>query len=261
MNSLLTIAIDAAKEAGAEIKRLYATSDWTEKSDGSPVTIADMRSHEIVYASLIKTDIPVLSEESEDTEISYASNLWIVDPLDGTQGFIKKSDAFSVMIALLHDGVPILGVVYAPIQDDLYYAEHGRGAFLVRGGLTTKLVVRNREQDDLIFVRSVNNATPEMRIVAEQLGATFRPQGSLGMKIGIIAEGVGDFSYTRGNVGEWDVAAPQVILEEAGGTMTDCEGNPIHYGNSDHRLTNGVLSSNGACHKRVLDVLIKEKTA
>lgn len=259
MNPLLQIAIDAAKEAGEEILKLYATTDFETKQDGSPLTIADSHSNEILLKHLIPTGLPILSEEIEGISLGhksgtpYPSPMWIIDPLDGTKDFLKKTDDFSVMIGLLEHGRPVLGVVYAPVTDTLVYAEKGAGAYMVQQGETTRLSVSTRTTEDLRFVCSVNHFTPDMEYVASTLKAQKTPRGSIGIKAGVLGEGKGEFFYSVGNFGEWDVCAPEIITEEAGGVVTDCEGNILFYGTPDHRVAHGILFSNGACHEYVLD--------
>ena len=209
MNPLLTLAIHAATKAGTEIKRLYATTDFEQKDDGSPVTIADKRSNEIVIEHLTTSGIAILSEESPGIPLPYPSQLWIIDPLDGTRDFIEKTGDFVVMIGLLEEGRPVLGVVYAPLHKTLYYAELGMGAWKMQGDAIEKLTVSNRAED-LRFVRSIHHATHEMQEVARRLNATFIPRGSMGIKAGMVCESEGDFFYTRGKVGEWDVCAPEI---------------------------------------------------
>lgn len=137
----------------------------------------------------------------------------------------------------------------------LYYAEAGHGAFLVHNGITTRLRVSDREREGLIFIRSIHHSTPEVLDVAEKLHATPYPRGSMGIKAGVLGEGVGDFFFTRGKLGEWDVCAPHILVLEAGGRVTDCSGNPLFYGTPDHRIQNGVVFTNTACHEHLLEVL------
>lgn len=255
MNPLLTLAIHAATEAGTEIKRLYATTDFERKDDGSPVTIADTRSNEIVIELLSESGIAILSEESPSISLPYPEQLWIIDPLDGTRDFIEKTGDFVVMIGLLEEGRPVLGVVYAPLHETLYYAELGMGAWKMQGDVVEKLTVSTRTED-LRFVRSIHHATHEMQEVARKLNATFIPRGSMGIKAGMVCEGKGDFFYTRGKVGEWDVCAPEIITLEAGGQVTDCTGSPLFYGSEDHRIQNGILFSNKVCHTDILRALL-----
>ncbi len=255
METLLKHAILAAKEAGAEIMSHYASTDFETKTDGSPVTIADTRSNEILIQHLVTTHIPILSEESVGIPLPYPEKLWIIDPLDGTKDFIKKNGDFCVMIGLLEHGKPVLGVVYAPAHKTLYYAVKGLGAFTEKDGVTKKLTVSNRSEKELRYIRSVNHFTPRMELVAQKLSATTHPHGSIGIKAGILGEDKGDFFFSWGNLGEWDVCAPEIILTEAGGMVTDCSGKPLMYGTADHRLTDGLVFSNGTCHERVLQVI------
>lgn len=255
MDTLLQIAIVAAREAGAKILELYTTTDFDIKTDGSPVTIADTSANEILHKHLKETDILILSEESTGVPIPYPSKMWIIDPLDGTKDFLNKTGDFSVMIALLENGRPTLGVVYAPALDTLYYATKGGGAYVLKNGVTTRLQVGNRDTGTLRFLRSVNHYTPNMAQVAEKLGAELCPRGSIGIKAGLLGEDAGDFFFSWGRFGEWDVCAPEIITEEAGGHVTDCLGHELVYGTLDHLVEHGILFSNGACHEQVLDAI------
>jgi 3'(2'), 5'-bisphosphate nucleotidase len=255
MNPLLTDAITAARKAGAEIMRHYASTDFETKEDGSPVTIADTRSNEILTEHLNKTGIALLSEESGEIALPYPDRLWIIDPLDGTKDFILKNGDFAVMIGLIEKGRPILGVVYVPAHDTLYYAERGTGAFMNTGGVVYTLQVSNRSENDLRCIRSINHFSPRMEAIAEQLHATFIPRGSFGVKAGVLAEGTGDYFASLGNFGEWDVCAPEIIATEAGATVSDCNGNQLFYGTKDHRVEHGIVFSNGVCHARVLKAI------
>lgn len=254
MNPLLALAIHAAIEAGKEIRRLYATTDFERKDDGSPVTIADTRSNEIVIELLSESGIAILSEESPSIALPYPTQLWIIDPLDGTRDFIEKTGDFVVMIGLLTEGRPTLGVVHSPIHETTYYAESGMGAWKMHGDIVEKLTVSTRTEE-LRFVRSIHHATYEMQEVARRLNATFLPRGSMGIKAGLVSESEADFFYTRGKVGEWDVCAPEIIALEAGGHVTDCSGKPLFYGTEGHRIQDGILFSNKVCHEHVLNVL------
>ncbi len=255
MDTLLKKVIHAAQEAGDEIMRLYTVTEFETKADGSPVTIADMRSNEILTTHLASTNIPILSEESMGIPLPYPERLWIIDPLDGTKDFIKKNGDFSVMIGLLEHGKPVLGVVYAPAHKALYYAMRGAGAFVERDGIVTPLAVSQRSDQDLRLIRSVNHFSPRMEAVGKKLSATFHPHGSIGIKAGLVSEDIGDFFFSWGNLGEWDVCAPEIILTEAGGTVTDCLGNPLSYGTVTHKIEHGLVFSNGACHTRLLQAI------
>ena len=254
MDTLLETAIHAAREAGARVMELYETTDFETKTDGSPLTVADTSSHEVLVAHLSPTKIPILSEESSesanDFTSGYPERLWIIDPIDGTRDFLKKTGDFAVMIGLLEHGRPTLGVVYAPAQDKLYYAVRGEGAYLEHGGELKRLSVSG-SGNPLRCIRSVHHFKVRDASVIEKLGAITLPHGSIGIKAGLIAEGVGDFSFSWGNLGEWDVCAPEIITTEAGGKVTDTNGNPLSYGTKDHRIVGGMILSNGACHEGV----------
>jgi 3'(2'), 5'-bisphosphate nucleotidase len=255
MNTLLDNALTAAKAAGDEIMKHYGTSDFESKSDTSPVTIADTRANEVLIAHLSQTSIPILSEESVGIPIPYPNKLWVIDPLDGTKDFLNYTKNFSVMIGLLEHGRPTLGVVYAPLYNAYYYAVKGEGTHMVKDGVATKLTITSDPTKKLRFICSVNNFKPYMDVVTEKLSAEKTPHGSIGIKAGVLCENKGDFIFSHGKFGEWDVCAPEIIVEEAGGIVTDCEGNPLTYGTTDHRLERGVIFSSSDNHARILEAV------
>ena len=255
METLLQTAITAAKEAGDAIMALYASTEFETKADGSPVTVADMTANEIVLTHLRTTHIPILTEESDGITVPYPEQLWIIDPIDGTTGFIKKNGEFAVMIGLLEHGHSILGVVYEPAHNALYYARRGEGAYCEKDGIKKALSVQSIAPAPLRFVRTRNHATPFMDIVAEKLHTTSILCGGIGIKTNIIARGDGDFFFTLAELGDWDVCAPSIIVTEAGGTVTDCIGNPLTYGTKNHRLERGVIFSNTVCHHDVVTAI------
>lgn len=254
MDTLLKTAIHAAREAGARVMELYETTDFETKTDGSPLTVADTQAHNVLVLHLEKTGIPILSEESAGIEIPYPPRLWIIDPIDGTRDFLKKTEDFAVMVGLLEHGRPVLGVVYAPAQDKLYHAVRGEGTYLEHDGKTKRLDVSG-SGDPLRCIRSVHHFKARDASVVENLGAITLPHGSIGIKAGLIAEGVGDFSFSWGNLGEWDVCAPEIITTEAGGKVTDTNGDPLSYGTKDHRIVGGMIFSNGTCHGTVASAI------
>ncbi|MDH5610405.1 MAG: 3'(2'),5'-bisphosphate nucleotidase CysQ, partial [Cyclobacteriaceae bacterium] len=145
-NQLLTISKEAALLAGKEIVRIYESGDFSveAKSDSSPLTLADKASHEAIVAKLSQTGIPILSEEGKEIQFEERSKwdyFWMIDPLDGTKEFIKRNGEFTVNIALIHEGKPILGVVFTPVLNELFYAVRGEGTFKEVNGTTKKLQV------------------------------------------------------------------------------------------------------------------------
>ncbi|MGN1244458.1 MAG: 3'(2'),5'-bisphosphate nucleotidase CysQ, partial [Alloprevotella sp.] len=139
MNSMLELVIQTALEAGRAIMQVYENpeNDWQveRKADNSPLTLADRRSHAVIAAALAQTPYPVLSEEGEHrpyAEREAWHTLWVVDPLDGTKEFLKRNGEFTVNIALVRHGVPVMGVIYAPVLGRLYAAAEGHGAFVAQ---------------------------------------------------------------------------------------------------------------------------------
>ena len=251
MHTLLDITKEAAREAGAAVMELYGSTAFERKGDGSPVTEADMRAHNIILSHLEKTQIPILSEEATGISLPYPERLWIIDPIDGTTGFIKRNGEFAVMIGLLERGRPTLGVVYAPASGVMYSGDT-HGAFKEKDGVITKLTLNVEPGSPVRFVRSKNHFTPLMESVANSLHAIMIPQGGIGLKAGMIIDNDGDFFFSLGNLGEWDVCAPHAIFEAAGGVVTSVVGNELEYGNPDHCIQKGVIFSHPSCHSLIV---------
>lgn len=241
----ISVLIPAALAAGDAILEVY-DSDFAvqHKEDRSPLTLADRRSHELLSARLKKEfPFPVLSEEG--SHIPYEERkgweyYWLVDPLDGTKEFIGRNGDFTVNIALIHRNRPVLGVVYVPVSNVLYYAEEGKGAFKVENGTTTRLQVSTRKEG-LVVVGSRSHATPELgeyvERVRERYGEVrFVSRGS-SLKFCLVAEGTADIYPRLGPTMEWDTAAGQIIVEAAGGQVLGSEsGLPMRYNKQE--LTN-----------------------
>lgn len=222
--------IALARTAGDAILSVYRTDfDVEYKADTSPLTLADQRSHDILYAGLTERypDIPVLSEES--LEIPYAERkdweyLWLVDPLDGTREFVKKNDAFTINIALVHRHQPILGLLYAPVHQVAYFAKKGSGSFKWTPEMNspeplspTPLPPR---EGTLTVIGSKSHARPEfLTYLSEKEKEYARVEvitiGSA-LKFGWVAEGKADIYPRYGPTMEWDTAAGQIILNEVG---------------------------------------------
>ncbi len=258
MDALLHIARMAARTS-CEVIRPYYGKVLTEfKDDLSPITEADRAANRVLIEHLLGTGFPILSEESDGIPLPYPEKLWVIDPLDGTKGFINETDDFSVMVALLEAGRPTLAVVDAPMLDKCYFAVRGGGAFIEDGHGVRPLKVSNRTTPSLRGVMSVNHAAPYMHGVCEALEVEeIISIGSVGIKAGYISEDIGDFFLTLGALGEWDVCAPELILTEAGGKVTDREGAPIAYGNSSHRIQRGVVFSNSVSHDQIITALAR----
>lgn len=258
MHELLTLAQDAALRSAAIVRDYYGNARVHRKDDTSLVTEADTRVHDFLLDVLKVSGIPVLSEE-DVTHIAppYPEHMWIIDPLDGTNGFVRGTDDFAVMIGLIEHGRPLLSVVHRPVGDVAYYAERGKGAYRTTPHThPTKLTVSERTPPALRVIHSVHHAAPYMHAIADMLQVRESIAiGSIGVKAGLIVEKKADYFLTLGALGEWDVCAPELITTEAGGTVTDRHGNPLIYGNAERRIRSGVVFSNGASHKHILEAL------
>jgi len=234
-----------AVKAGEKIMEIYQREDFSAitdfKADDSPLTLADKESHKIIASGLEASfiGIPVLSEEGRD--ISYDERkewkrFWLVDPLDGTKEFIKRNGQFTVNIALIEDGVPLLGVIYIPATKAFYFGQKGVMAFkedeLGRSELRTGL-----RTSDLVAVGSQSHSSPEEQTVLNKLGVKEMLSKGSSLKFCMVAEGKADVYYRHGPTMEWDTAAGQAIVEAAGGLVLDMEKNPFRY-NKQNLLNN-----------------------
>ena len=245
--ALLTPLLALAKQAGDAIMEIYqATSTEVQyKQDDSPLTKADLASHEILVKGLtaLTPEIPILSEEGKDIAYGVRSHwktFWLLDPLDGTKEFIQKNGDFTVNIALIQDGAPVLGVVYAPALRRLYYAGVGLGAFSrhadeeprsisVWGGDFFR-VTRLR------LVVSRSHAGAETEAFLDKLRARFTiEQVSAGssLKLCYVAENEAQLYPRLGPTMEWDIAAAHCIVEQAGGYVRDLHNKPLSYNKPD----------------------------
>jgi 3'(2'), 5'-bisphosphate nucleotidase len=242
--SLLEPVRAIAREAGEAILRVYAREfDVDLKDDRSPLTEADRAAHERIVARLagVKPRLPVLSEEGSN--ISYATRkrwrrYWLVDPLDGTKEFIKRNGEFTVNIALIEGGQPVLGVVLAPALDLEYWACAGGGAFKrAAGGPVEPIRAARQASQPLRVVGSRSHAGVALAAYLDTLGPHVLKSMGSSLKICLVAEGAADIYPRLGPTSEWDTAAAQAILEAAGGSMIDLVGQPITY-NSKEGLLN-----------------------
>lgn len=235
-----------------------------EMKDGDePVTAAD-RAVSDLCVSRLRAEFPldaVLSEEIPDDGARLsATRTWLVDPIDGTKDFIAGRPGFSVMIGLLVDGEPRLGVVYQPTQDRLFFAVRGSGSFVEEA--QEKAAPRQLHVSsvgDLHEARMVSSASSREKVVAEvreKSGISDEIQiGSVGIKLSLIAAGERDlYINPAGRTKLWDTCAPSVILHEAGGRLTDLLGRPLDYrGELGHRA--GLIASNGPLHEAAINQL------
>ena len=234
MEKLLSIAIEAALSAGKAIMEVYATQfEVYTKADDSPVTQADLRASNIIKEILKPSDIPFVSEEDLPKDRSQFKRYWLVDPLDGTAEFVKRNDEFTVNIALIDDKQPVLGVIYAPVTDQLWYAV---GTHAVCPPVTT----RTHAVRPYTVLVSRSHRTPE---VDEYINKVLRPahpdlvidtQGS-SLKFARLAEGSADVYVCYSKTKEWDTAAADAILRAAGGrVLRISDGKPLEYSKKEY---------------------------
>lgn len=261
MSGDLKTVISIAKEAGSLLVNYYDTKLAVEmKSNNTPVTEADKTVDKFLRKKISEfSPYPILSEESVDDPARLGSEfLWCVDPLDGTKGFISKNGDFAVQIGLARNNQPILGVVFKPVGEELYYGTKGAGSFCIIGANQPKQLRVSTEEDvskmKMMLSRSTIIENNFFKQVAERLGIKeFISSGGYGIRFGFIARGEPVVVMQVGNKGsEWDSCAPQIILEEAGGRVTDLSGEAFKYNKPDVILPNGTLATNGRVHDEVL---------
>lgn len=220
---MISVLIETARAAGAAILEIYHTDFSTqEKADASPLTAADLAANAIIVKALqqLTPAIPIISEETKQVDFSIRKNwttCWVVDPLDGTKEFIKRNGEFTVNIALVENGKPILGVVYAPVLEVLYYAEKGKGAHKIEKHVVKE--IQHHPFNTLRVLASRSHLSAETAAFIEDLkkenDVEFLSIGS-SLKFCLIAEGKADIYPRFAPTMEWDTAAGQIIAEEAG---------------------------------------------
>ncbi|MFQ5439980.1 MAG: 3'(2'),5'-bisphosphate nucleotidase CysQ [Nitrosopumilaceae archaeon] len=252
----LDVALQAVTEAGNAILEIYGKNyESSIKQDNSPITEADLKSNEIIKGILSRTDHVILSEEDKDdlNRISH-EKIWIVDPLDGTSDFIDKTGEFTVMIALVKNKKPVLGVIGWPTEKTIFAAQEGKGAFRYSDNEWNKISVTNiSELQNCRAVGSRHHLSDKEKFFIEKLGIKdFTSIGS-SLKVGKISSGEAEAYITTTNkMKEWDSAASYCIISEAGGKMTDMLGNDITYNNKIVNHQNGILVTNGLIHDDIL---------
>lgn len=267
----LALAVQLVQEAGTIVQTFYNDSAQVEyKLSKEPVTEADRAANQHIV-SRIQAAFPtdgILAEESQDDLTRLRrERVWIVDPLDGTKEFIARNGEFSIMIGLALRGQAVLGVVYQPTRALLYTGIVGQGAFLQQKngeqrkghapfGPGIPLSVSDRtEPQQMLLVSSRSHRNPVMDRIRRSLQITNESiTGSVGLKVGHIIRCLADL-YIHPGLGckEWDLCAPEALLRAAGGIMTDCWGNRLHYNKRDVQAYTGLVASNGHIHKEIIE--------
>jgi 3'(2'), 5'-bisphosphate nucleotidase len=263
----IEVAAELARAAGAVLLKHYHSPFLVEQKVNAlqeieEVTAADREANDLIVRRLL-TEFPddgVLAEESADTEDRLRKDrVWLIDPMDGTKNFIQRDGDFAVQIGLAAGGEVVCGVVYQPVRDVLYRAVRGDGAWMEAPAKTpAQMKVSTRTAPgEMVLASSRSHRSPRMERVVNAFG--FKKEmrrGSVGVKIGLIAEQEADlYLHLSPSTKQWDTCAPEIILTEAGGRLTDLFGQPLRYNALRIDNRNGVVATNGAAHEIVIEHL------
>ncbi|MCG6213615.1 3'(2'),5'-bisphosphate nucleotidase CysQ [Vibrio furnissii] len=244
LSHLLPDVISIARSAGQLILEIYEKKSYEAftKSDETPVTSADLAAHKLVVERLseLTPDIPVLSEEAANISLTTRETwqrYWLVDPLDGTQEFIARSGDFATIIALVENNRPVMGVVYGPVSGVTYYAYSGKGAWKIPDmSESLRIETHTHELPGQSIAIAISRRQDINRItsrLSSEWNYELVPLGSAALKACLVAEGAVDCYLRLGPTGEWDTAATQCIVEEAGGRILSTQLEPLSYNERD----------------------------
>ncbi len=250
----LEVSIKLAKRAGEKILEIYNNEfDIEYKDDRSPLTLADKESNKVIVKGLKKEfpEYSILSEESKDNKTRFNNDwCWIVDPLDGTKEFIKKNGEFTVNIALSYKQKAVLGVIYVPVKDELYFASKNNGAYLINNCQLEKancqLLKVSDRKDNLRLVMSRSHASDKLKKLIEDNKKLISETKSAGssLKGCLVAKGDAEAYYRFGPTMEWDTAAMQCIVEEAGAIFRQMDGSEMLYNRKNNLNDKGFYIIN-----------------
>jgi 3'(2'), 5'-bisphosphate nucleotidase len=249
---LLARVADIARRAAAEILEVYAAGEvaTTLKSDQSPLTAADLRSHRLIVEALreLTPDLPVLSEEAAHTPFAQRSQwrrYWLVDPLDGTREFLSRNGQFTVNIALIEEHAPALGVVHVPVGDTSYRGLPGVGAWRQSAAAAAHQIrVAPQAATPLRVVGSRSHRGDSLDAFLARVGPHQLVAVGSSLKFCMVAEGAADVYPRLGPTSEWDTAAAHAVLAAAGGTVSRLDGRPLEY-NTGEQLLNPFFAAYG----------------
>jgi len=261
LQELLDPVVQLAKQAGDAILEVYATDfDVETKNDASPLTRADMASHLVIEKGLaqLTPDIPIISEESglpRFEERRQWQQYWLIDPLDGTKEFVKRNGEFTVNIALIDGNRPLMGVVHVPVLGKTYTGCEIIGAAIRENdGATRQIKVAEVTANPVRIVGSRSHRGHSLDALITQLGgAEILPMGS-SLKFCVIAEGGADIYPRLGPTSEWDTAAAQAVVEQAGGKVLKLDGSPLTY-NTKRDILNPYFLVAGPMDREWLSLL------
>ncbi len=248
------VAERAARDAGAIVRRYYASGVRVdEKGPDNPVTRADLEANAQIRA-LIAAAFPGdgwLSEETADSTDRLAKRrVWVVDPLDGTKEFIQRIPEFAVCIALVEDGRPVVAVEYNPAADRLYAATRDQGTTV--NGVPARVSKTTRVPEAVVLASRSEDKRGEWDAFKGRVRVTLT--GSVAFKLAELATGAGDATFTLTPKNEWDICAGTLLVEEAGGKVTDLAGAPLRF-NQAKTLRPGMIASNGVLHAGLLALI------
>lgn len=252
----IKLAIKAAIEAGKEVMEVYNQEfSTTVKNDNEPLTEADIKSNNIIQKIISSFGYPILSEESvDDKKRLDFKKIWIVDPLDGTTDFIKKTGEFTIMISLLEGSKPILGIIYWPAEDKLFLAQKEKGAYKLDKDTWSKLNVSDISElsQSRVVGSRYHISDIEQKFLTRLNISNFTSKGS-SLKVADISSGLAELYFTTTNkIKQWDTCASYCLINEAGGKMTDMFGNDLEYNTEKLNHENGLLVSNGLIHEKII---------
>lgn len=247
-NKELEISKKAAVEAGQVIMQVYNSDkiDVEYKDDRSPLTEADRRANQVIVDMLSEAfpDYAILSEEEKDNKERRQNDYcFVVDPLDGTKEFLKRNGQFTVNIALAYKGKSVMGVIYVPVTEELYWAMEGGGAFLTLHGRTDRIHVSDRKEDIRVVMSSSHGCEEMDRLIRQNNLVNYVKIGS-SLKGCIIAKGDAEIYYRFNPTMEWDIAAMQCIVEEAGAIFRQMDDSKMRYNREDCRNWKGFYIIN-----------------
>lgn len=251
----LEVAQEAAKAAGKVVMSYYE-GDYhvKDKTPNNPVTTADFKADALLKKQL-KESFPGygwLSEESKD-DLSRLEKefVWVVDPIDGTKEFITGVPEFVISIGLAQNGQPVLGVLLNPVKGELYAATRGNGAFLNGRKLQVSNTTELSQASLLVSRTETRNGHVDK--FTDYIKA-FKPTGSVAYKLCLAAAGVGGVFVSVYSKNEWDICAGDMVVQEAGGTMSDIYGNPVTYNNRATKIKDGIIAGNSSIANQMFEL-------
>lgn len=263
----IEIAIELARDAGAVLLRHYQTPFLVEQKvnalqEMEEVTAADREANDLIVERLSAEfpDDGILAEESTDTERRLEKErVWLIDPMDGTKNFVQRDGDFAVQIGLSVKGESVVGTVYQPVRDVLYWAAKGVGSWIEDSQEPSRRMTTSSQTDphQMLLASSRSHRSPRMERVVNLFGFKNEVRrGSVGVKVGLITEQQADiYLHLSPSTKQWDTCAPEIILHEAGGRLTDLFGGPLRYNGVRIDNRNGIVATNGPAHEIVIEKL------